>query len=90
MDNHTIPKDAITEKLHKKYNPKSVGEIMKYPPHGDYQVSLYFDNSPMNIISRYNVKVKRDILCDFEIMNISVTSSEILVTVKLTVEQYDI
>jgi hypothetical protein len=89
MDNHTIPKDDIVEKLQEKYNPQSVGEIMKHPPHGDYHVSLYFDNSPMTMPQRYNVRIKKDTLCHFEIANFSVTNSEILVSVKLTVEQYD-
>jgi len=82
MDNHTIPKESIVEKLSEKYNPKSIGEIEKYPPMGNNYVTLYFSDS-FTVSNRYNIKIKQNHY-HFEISNISHTNDESMVTIRIT------
>jgi hypothetical protein len=85
MDNHTIPKESIAEKLSVRYNPEAIGEIEKYPPKGEYFVTLYFGNDSFTMANYYNVKIDGK-LYDFEISNIAKAIDETNVTVKINVQ----
>jgi hypothetical protein len=86
-------KDNIAKSLSDLYNPKSVGNIEKYPPHGEYFVSLYYDTDiySIKISNRYNHTISKDndnpsndLICDFELSNMNKVGNDLNVTVKVT------
>lgn len=81
MDNHTINKEKVVEKLFERYNPESIGQLEKYPPNHDWFVTLYFEGI-FTMTNYYNVKVGNGVY-DFLISNIAKTSDETMVSVKV-------
>lgn len=82
-------KDKISHALHELYDPNSVGQIEKYPPHGEYFVSLYFDAEfySIKVTNRYNHPIGENedrFLCDFELSNMNKVGNELNITVKIT------
>lgn len=82
-------KNKIANKLSELYDPNSIGQIEKYPPYGQYMVSLYFDTDTYNIkiSNRYNHPIGENderFLCDFEISNMNKVGKDLNVTVKVT------
>lgn len=81
MDNHTIPKKKISRKLYNEHNPKSIGQIEKYPPYGEFRVTLYFETS-FTVNNLYNVEIENEEF-NFLISNITHVGDESMVTVKI-------
>jgi hypothetical protein len=81
-------KEKIINKMHERYNPDSIGQIEKYPPHGDYFVTLYHkDNYSVKVSNWYNVTIgerPHRFLVDFEISNINKVGNELKITLKVT------
>jgi hypothetical protein len=82
-------KDTIIQAISELYNPNSIGQIEKYPPHGEYFVTLYFDTDNYNIkiSNRYNhpvIKEPKTVLCNFEISNMNKVGNELTVMIKIT------
>lgn len=82
-------KDKISDRIFELYDPVSIGQIEKYPPHGEYYVSLYFaaDSFSIELSNRYNHPIDEDedrFLCDFELSNMHKVGDELAVTLKVT------
>lgn len=86
-------KEQISNALFDLYDPESIGEIEKYPPYGEYYVSLYFNLETYSIkaTNRYNHTISKDyenpenvLMCDFELSNMNKVGNELTLTVKVT------
>lgn len=83
-------KEKIVNSLHELYDPNSIGQIEKYPPHGEYFVSLdfYTDTYGIKISNRYNHPIDEfdedRFLCDFELSNMNKVGNILHITVKVT------
>lgn len=87
-------REKIVQELQERYNPSAIGELEKYPPKGEYFVTLYYDevnDRTFTLSNRYNVSIRKDrkdpsndLLCNFELSNIAKISDEIKITMKVT------
>ena len=82
-------KDKISHALHDLYDPNSIGQIEKYPPYGEFFVSLYFnaDSYSIKVTNRYNHPIGENedkFLCNFELSNMHKMGNELIITVKIT------
>jgi len=82
-------KEVIKSRLYDLYNPTSIGQIERYPPYGEYFVTLYFEKHSFRFSNRYNYQIDdfaKGNLCDFEISNINKVGNEVNVTIKVTMQ----
>lgn len=82
-------KEEISDRMFELYDPDSIGQIEKYPPHGEYHVTLYYNAElfSIGVSNRYNHPVDKDndrFLCDFELSNMHKAGNELAITLKVT------